>query len=328
MVSIIMLTCNNLKFTKLCLESLEKSTDKEKTNFEVIIVDNASTDGTQDYIKELAEAKIKGRPGANLDIRIINNTENKGFPIACNQGAAIAKGEFLCLVNNDVVFSKGWLEKLTRVINSDPQIAAVGPYTSHSSGYQQVNQAVPYKDQETLDTLAQKSELQDKEVDFLVFFCTLIKRRVWNEVGGLDERMGQGTWEDNLFCHQCIQKGYKLKVVNAYLHHFGSVTFKDPKKVKQFRYLMARNQKIFLKITNQYKPISLCMVIGQDEKPDILYRALSSVAEWVDQICVYINWRRFPNQRKIKRLEKVIGLFEEELVAQQKDIDVRMSGKY
>jgi len=293
MVSIIMLTCNNLKYTKLALQSLEASTNNKDTPFEVIIVDNNSTDGTLDYINELQKAVVIGRPGAGLEIHIISNDHNAGFPVANNQGATMARGEFLCLVNNDIVFSKGWLGKLLRVINSDPSIAAVGPYTSHSSGYQQVIQKVPYKDQASLNILAQKAELQDKEVDFLVFFCTLIKKRVWDEIGGLDEDFGRGNYEDNLFCYRAIEKGYKLKVVNAYVHHFGSKTFNDKGKEKAFLSLLAENQKVYHKKIGKYKTISLCMIVGDQEKPDILYRALSSVAEWVDEINIVFNYKRF-----------------------------------
>ena len=286
MVSIIILTHNNLKYTKLCIESIHKSTDPKKTPYEIIVVDNGSTDGTPQVLETMLKLKKVQDVGLH--------PTNVGFPQGNNIGASRAKGELICLLNNDVVVSAGWLEKLVRVMNSDPNIAAVGPYTSHSAGHQQVSQVMPYKDQESLNELARNAELETKEVDFLVFFCVVIKRHVWDKIGGLDEDFGMGNYEDNYFCHRAIQKGYKLKAVDCYVHHFGSKTFKSPRQGPQFNALLARNQKIFLKKIGAYKTIALCMIVGDHEKPAVLRRCLQSLAPWVDEVNIVFNYKRWP----------------------------------
>jgi GT2 family glycosyltransferase len=298
MVSIIIITYNNIKFTELCIESLLANTSQIKTPFEIIVVDNASKDGSVEYLKGL---ETSGQ------IKLILNNENVGYPKANNQAAKIAKGEYLCLLNNDTVLTEGWLEKLLRCIKSDSKISAVGPYTSHSSGYQQSKYKHEYQNQKNLNEFAIKFYSEEQYVDFLVFFCCLIKKSVWDEVGGLNEEYGLGNFDDNEFCWYAVKKGYKLKVCNAYIYHFGGASFgyKDPKKVKEFCELLSKNQKVFHRKIKQYKKISLCMIVAESEKPETLKRLLGSIYEWVDEINIIVNYKKFkwiPNYTKFEKM--------------------------
>ena len=92
MVSIIVLTHNQIKYTKACLESVFNYTSQVRTSFEVIVVDNASTDGTVEYLQGYEKSG---------NIKVIYNKENVGYPKANNQGAKIASGDYICLLNND-----------------------------------------------------------------------------------------------------------------------------------------------------------------------------------------------------------------------------------
>ena len=306
LVSIIMLTYNQIKYTKLCIESIFNHTSLIKTPFEIIVVDNASTDGTVEYLEGLEQSK---------EIRVIYNRENLGFPKGNNQAVEIAKGEYICLLNNDTIVTENWLENLLRVLRSDEKIAMVGPYCNASSGYQMIQNVPVYQDDKGLNELCKKFNAPIKEVDFLVFFCCLIKRSVWDEVGGLDERMGRGCYEDNIFCYKVLEKGYKLKVVNHYIHHWGSISFKgenkDPEKYKAYLELLGRNQKLFFKKIDKYKRISLCMIVGLNEKPETLKRCIDSVVDYVDSINIYFNYKHFFNRRKYERLKKVVEEYEE-----------------
>lgn len=316
LVSICILTHNQLSYTKQCLNSLFEHTSQVRSPYEVLVYDNGSTDGTISYLQGL---ELSGQ------IKVIYNKTNMGFPYGNNRLAEIAKGNYLLLLNNDVILTEGYLEKLLRCIRSDSKLAATSCYTNHSSGYQAINITVKYKGIEELNKFSKNFSMQERYVDFLVFFCCLIRRDVWDEIGGLDTRFGKGCWEDNLFCWKVIQRGYKLKIANCYIHHFSGRSFtpneKDKQAWKDYLYLLGRNQKIFLKIINKYKTISLCMIIGQDEKPEVLDRSLASVVDYVDEICLYINWRLFPNRHKIRQLEKVIEKYDAIMVNQAKDID-------
>ena len=99
LTSIVIVTHNQLLYTRLCLDSIRMRTDE---SHEIIVVDNASTDGTVEY--------LQSHPG----VKIIENSENRGYPAAANQGIAAAKGRQVLLINNDVVVTTGWLRRSSR----------------------------------------------------------------------------------------------------------------------------------------------------------------------------------------------------------------------
>ncbi len=104
--SIIILTYNNLSLTKGCIESIFKYTEKD--SYEIIVVDNASTDDTVAYLKE------------QKDIKTIFNSENVGFPKGCNMGIQLAsKDNDILLLNNDTIVTTNWLKNLKICLESD-----------------------------------------------------------------------------------------------------------------------------------------------------------------------------------------------------------------
>jgi GT2 family glycosyltransferase len=113
-VSIIVPLYNQAGFTKLCLEYLDKNTPPGMA--EIILVDNASSDATGSLLDSLPDA-----------IRRIRNPVNLGFSKACNQGAALASGEYLLFLNNDTVPHAGWLEALLEPFGRVPGLGMVGP---------------------------------------------------------------------------------------------------------------------------------------------------------------------------------------------------------
>ena len=100
MTSIVILTFNKISYTKKCIESIRKYTSKG--SYEIIVVDNASTDGTISWLKEQS------------DIITIFNKDNLGFPKGCNQGIEIAQGSEVLLLNNDVFASTAFTSLLLK----------------------------------------------------------------------------------------------------------------------------------------------------------------------------------------------------------------------
>ena len=117
--SIVVVTHNNLVLTRMCVESVLANT--LRTSYELIVVDNGSRDGTARYLSRLAESH--GR------VRTLVNGANGGFPRACNQGLALARGSNLVLLNNDVMLPGGWLRRLLSHLG-DQQVGLVGPTTN------------------------------------------------------------------------------------------------------------------------------------------------------------------------------------------------------
>src|SRR5439155_13585145 len=118
-VSIIVSTHDSLVLTRLCLESLLANTDYP--SYEVVVIDNASGDGTPDYLRQLARL--------HEHVRVVLNEDNVGFPRACNQGLALANGDLLVLLNNDTMVPPGWLMSLARMLD-DPGVNKAKPVTN------------------------------------------------------------------------------------------------------------------------------------------------------------------------------------------------------
>jgi GT2 family glycosyltransferase/SAM-dependent methyltransferase len=230
--SLVILTLNQLPVTKLCLESVLKHT----SDYELILIDNGSTDGTVAYLEAFA---------ARHDfVKLVKNASNRGFAGGCNQGMALATGEFIVLLNNDTVVSEGWLEGLIRA-SSLERVGMVGPRTNQISGPQIVDR-VTY-DVRTLDgfeDFARNWREANRgtvwETVRVVGFCALIKREVIDRIGGLDAGFGRGNFEDDDFSLRVRIAGYRSIVTDeVFIHHFGSVTFHGEKV--NFDHLLEEN---------------------------------------------------------------------------------------
>jgi GT2 family glycosyltransferase len=216
LTSIIILTYNGLTFTKQCLASIFQYT---KNNYELILIDNGSTDGTIEFLSSIPNAKI------------IKNTQNRGFPGGCNQGISIASGENIVLLNNDTVVTAGWLERLLFWIESDPDIGIVGPKSNFISEQQRI-MPVPYKTMEEMKKFAKEwTKDHHKEgyvADLLSGMCMVLKKTLTEQIGGFDERFFPGYFEDTDFCLRAQIFGKKLWVANdVFIHHYGSSSFKN-----------------------------------------------------------------------------------------------------
>lgn len=219
--SIIILTYNNLAYNKQCIESIRKFTDVG--TYEIVVVDNNSTDGTSEWLKE------------QYDIKVIFNKENVGFPKGCNQGIELANKENdILLLNNDIIVTPNWLKNLTGCLHSSGEIGAVGAVTNNCSYYQTV--PTTYSNLEEMISFAQNYNIPDvskwEQRVKLIGFCMLIKRRVINEVGVLDTRFTPGNFEDDDLSFRIINAGYKLILCkDTFIHHYGSTSFKtNPEK--------------------------------------------------------------------------------------------------
>lgn len=233
--SIIILTYNKLNYTKLCIESIRKYT--EKNSYEIIVVDNKSTDETQEWLKE------------QEDLKIILNEENLGFPGGCNVGIlASEKDNDIMLLNNDTIVTPRWLENLQKCLYSDENIGAVGPVTNNCANYQSIE--VDYDTVKDLHSFAENYNISDankwEQKVKLIGYCMLIKREVINKVGLLDEAFSPGNFEDDDLCYRIQKEKYKLILCNdTFIHHFGSVSFKE--KPKEYIDLLEKNSLKFIK---------------------------------------------------------------------------------
>jgi GT2 family glycosyltransferase/tetratricopeptide (TPR) repeat protein len=232
LTSIIVLTHNLLPYTRLCLDSVRRFTDEP---YEVIVVDNASADGTPEYLESLA------------GVTLIRNATNRGFPAAANQGLRAARGRQALLLNNDTVVTTGWLRRMLDALHADPAVGLVGPCSNQVSGGQQV--PADYDDDLVgLDGFAwdwgKAHDGRREDADRLVGFCLLVRREVLDRVGLLDERFGVGCFEDDDYTRRALAAGYRAVVArDAFVHHFGGRTFLADRV--DYASLLRRNRELY-----------------------------------------------------------------------------------
>src|SRR5665213_3505148 len=109
--SIIIPCWNQVEFTKQCIAALKEHT---RPAWELVVIDNGSNDGTAIYLDGV-------RDMAAVPVTVVSNARNLGFPAAINQGLQLARGEYLVLLNNDVVVTDGWLDQLIALANAKPR---------------------------------------------------------------------------------------------------------------------------------------------------------------------------------------------------------------
>ncbi len=234
--SIVILTYNNLDYTRQCLESIYAKTIYP--NFEVVIVDNASTDETPSYLRDFAASQ--------MNVKLILNAENRGFAGGNNQGVEASSGEYVVYLNNDTIITPGWLSRLIGHLR-DPEVGAVGPVTNFSGNESRIS--VDYASIKDLDTFAknytQAHHGETFDISMLALYCMAMRRPVIQEVGPLDERFGTGMYEDDDYSLRIRQKGYRILCAeDVYIHHWGSASFSQI-ETERYQHLHMENRQKF-----------------------------------------------------------------------------------
>lgn len=211
--AIITLTYNKLEVaTKLYLDSLYQYTDENE--FDLIIVDNASSDGTVDYIKDFAKN--------HNNITIICNNENLGYSKGNNIGikSVIDKDyEYIALLNNDILFTPNWLNITIDGFKTDEQLGLISPRNNEKCKLTAKNYLLGY--QKYLSRFNDKL----KYVVTPFFSCVLIKKEVIEKVGLFDEAYTPAFWEDDDFSIRAMYAGYSCAYLNsAFIFHNHSTT--------------------------------------------------------------------------------------------------------
>jgi GT2 family glycosyltransferase len=218
-VSVVIVTYNNLALNRLCLESVFGRT--EWPNLEVFAVDNASADGTPEYLRQ-AEKRWK-------NLRVIGNAKNWGFATANNQGVRESTGRYLVLLNNDTVVSRGWATALVRHLARDPKLGLVGPMTNEIGNEAKVE--VGYRTLAEMPAWAgewvRAHDGESFPLPMLAMFCVALRRDTLEKVGLLDERFGVGMFEDDDYTRRLRMAGYDIRCArDAFVHHAGRASFK------------------------------------------------------------------------------------------------------
>ncbi|MDR2685543.1 MAG: glycosyltransferase [Rickettsiales bacterium] len=233
-VSIIMPVYNQYKYTRACLYSILAHT--KDTNYEVIIADDNSSDRTKN-ISEYIENIIH-----------VQNKKNLGFIKNCNNAAKYAKGDYIMLVNNDMIMIEGWLSSLVKTIDADQLIGAVGSKILNVSGSVQECGGIVYQNCDIWNFGYGWKRNSDevkyvKEVDYISGCALMVRRDLWTRLNGFDEEFCPAYFEDVDFAFRVRKSGFKVVVQpKSEVFHFNNISYNNNSKI-----LINNNREKFIK---------------------------------------------------------------------------------
>lgn len=225
-VSILIPVYNGLRFTLECVNAIRAFT---RVPHEIVVC-GLGNDGTVGSMMEF-ESKL---PNFKF---VHNDTEHTHFAANVNMGAKQCIGDFICILNNDAVVTPGWLEKMLSVYNRInmlsererpcPPPAIIGPCSNYVMQHQAVKLPPDFK-LENLPKFSQEIEKQFRGKWFYAAivsgFCMLVKRSIFEQLGGLDEDFVNGN-EDVDLCCRVADAGYSCIVDRStFVFHYGSQT--------------------------------------------------------------------------------------------------------
>lgn len=237
-ISVVVLTYNNWSYTKDCLHSLFTRSEYPG-RLEVIVSDNASSDETVARLKEWAARESR--------LKLVLNAKNLGFSAGNNAGLAAATGDYLVMLNNDTVVTRGWLLTLVRHFQANSDLGLLGPATNHIGNeskvpveYASLTQMPLASRVWTLAHMGQKYPMRT-----LAFFCVIIPRAVFESTGPMDENFGRGFFEDDDYCRRIEKQGLSLACADDVLvHHRLSASFEKIDNSER-QALFERNRKYY-----------------------------------------------------------------------------------
>lgn len=211
--SVVLLAYNNLNYTRDCVESILENT--KDVDYELILVDNGSTDGTKEYFDSIPGAKVIH---LKYNIHLV-----KGF----NIGLMAAEGKYSAAVCNDFIFTPNWLGNLMICIESDEEIGFVSPGATSISNMQQIN--IPFVSIEDFQEKARQYNISDpaKWEERVVLLPNVLccPTALLERIGYYDTRYYRGEFLDDDISFRIRRAGYKLiYCADTVTHHYGSLT--------------------------------------------------------------------------------------------------------
>ena len=236
-VSIIIPVYNKWVYTAACLRSLLEF--KGKVSFEVIVVDDQSSDETAKQLED-----IDG-------LTHLRNEKNLGFVGSCNRGARHARGEYLVMLNNDTQVLEGWLDELIDTFDREPEAGLVGARLVYPDGSLQESGGIVFNDGSGWNygrgKQAENPEyLYLREADYCSGACIALKTEYFLQIGAFDERYAPAYYEDTDLAFRVRESGLKVMIqpLSAVIHHEGITSGTDTSSgAKKYQ---AINQKKFV----------------------------------------------------------------------------------
>ncbi|HJV66871.1 MAG TPA: glycosyltransferase [Geomonas sp.] len=200
-VSIVIPVYNKILYTQNCLASILEQTDD--TAYEVIVVDDKSTDQTEETLLKMQ------------NLHYIRAQENRGFVGSCNAGAEAARGDYILFLNNDTTVTPGWLSALVRPLDEDRSCGAVGAKLVYPDGTLQEAGGIIWRDASgwnygKFDDASKPEYCYLREVDYCSGAALMVRKNLFEQLGGFDQRYAPAYWEDTDLCFSIRKLGYRV----------------------------------------------------------------------------------------------------------------------
>ncbi len=217
-ISFVILTWNSEKVIRQCLESIA---DSELDSYEIIIVDNGSSDSTGELITSFAEQ----HPAS--EVKTVRLEKNYGTTVSRNMGIRMAAEEskYICILDSDTVINHRAIAELVDVLEEDPLNAVTGPFMVNAADQPQITakkiptamikicKAIPVRSIQKIGEQKEKYDFSDKKryypVGYLISACWMIRREVMEEVGLLDEKIFYSP-EDVEYCVRIWRNNFRV----------------------------------------------------------------------------------------------------------------------
>jgi GT2 family glycosyltransferase len=241
-VSIVVLTYNSRATIEACLTSVLRTI---RSIDELIVVDNASRDGTAEWVEAFGHS-----------IQLVRNGENLGFSGGSNVGIRASRGSYICLLNPDTEVSPGWLQSLETKLH-DAATGMVGPLSDYVTGAQNVRHWVAdLPPGSSLRDLARicRERFAGRFVDvkLLIGFCAMFRRETLDKIGLLDESLFLGS-DDLEISWRLRTHGFKLAVAqDVFVHHQGGQSFASEDRGHIDQLLFDSTEKLIGKLMATY----------------------------------------------------------------------------
>lgn len=282
--SIIVVSWNAVDHLARCVQKIFQDTE----NFELILVDNGSEDGSASYIQEL----VSRYP----NVKAVFNSDNKNFGPANNQGLELAEGEIIICLNSDTLITRQWAERLESCLKHQPNIAIVGPVCNNSAGRQMVGDVVKQNstgkplDLDGAAILWGNNNNRYVEAGTLYGWCLMISRDFLEGEDYLFDERFTNAYEDNDLCIRAQRKGWKMFIdFGTFIWHEGQASFR--KRIDFFQHYIQNgkiNQQLFQDKWKSEKPQKLIAVYRIANCEKYVAQSLAQTSRFADEIiCLF-----------------------------------------
>jgi len=245
-VSIIIPVYNQIHYTYACLVSLLENT--QGYDYEIIIADDVSTDATKEI-----DNFVSG-------LVIARNVTNQGFLKNCNNAAKKARGEYIFFLNNDTTVEKDWLSPLIKLLESDKGIGMVGSKLIYPDGRLQEAGGIIWSDGSgwnygRCDDPNKPEYNYVRDVDYISGAAIMLSRKLWEDIGGFDERYAPAYCEDSDLAFEVRKRGLRVvyQPLSVVVHFEGVSNGTDVNGTGLKRYQVENNKKLQEKWSEEFK---------------------------------------------------------------------------